>query len=348
MARGAGGGKTRRDVIGILRTGEIGRMAGIAIRRNGVEVVVDVAGSAGHGDVSAGKREDRDRVIEGGSGPVAGVVALRAVGGKASRDMVRVGGALQIRLMATDTGGRCACELPADVAGRAGQCGMGAGEGEITECGMVELRAQPVIHRMADRAVQREARLLMRWVLRGLKIGPVADDALRAHPREDSIRTTLMAALALYPRMRAQKREAIRMVERTDLAGRRPASYGMALFAPGTHLRAMQVGMAARTVMRSIPEDLAYMAAAAGYVRMHVAQGISGLGIVIELRMSAGRRPRRGCVTRFAGNGKRPVRVAGAVGLLRCILLRSGRCAAEPGCYQDGREPRRVLQMPES
>ena len=104
MAGIASGREACRDVTRIIGAGEVGLVAAVAVRRHGCVVVVGVACGAGQRSMSADQREHRG-VIEGGRGPDCCRMAQSAVGRKAGRHVGRIGGAVEVRLVASDAGG---------------------------------------------------------------------------------------------------------------------------------------------------------------------------------------------------------------------------------------------------
>jgi predicted RNA-binding Zn ribbon-like protein len=98
------------DVIWIGRGLKVRLVAGKAgcavwqvVRTRGAERGV-VALCALQRDVSAGQREAGGRVIEIGASPAGGVVALGAVLRETGLDVIRITGAVEVRLMAGEAG----------------------------------------------------------------------------------------------------------------------------------------------------------------------------------------------------------------------------------------------------
>src|ERR1035441_6677755 len=92
MADRTSGGKSSREVIGIVGACVIRLVAGIAVGRQSCEVIVFVTGCAWHCDVCAGQRERGLVVVEGRCGPGRGVVASGAGGGEPGSNMIRICG----------------------------------------------------------------------------------------------------------------------------------------------------------------------------------------------------------------------------------------------------------------
>ena len=79
------------SMIRICRSGEILRVAGVAVSRRRREVGCSVAQCAGNRRVSAGKRERCVVVIEDRACPGRGVVASCAGGGETRGGVIRIG-----------------------------------------------------------------------------------------------------------------------------------------------------------------------------------------------------------------------------------------------------------------
>ena len=86
-------------MIGIRRALKIGLMARVTIRRRSGKTIVDMALIAGRRHMRAEQRETRFVVIERRGLPSAGGVAARAVVREIRRRVIRIRGALKIRLM---------------------------------------------------------------------------------------------------------------------------------------------------------------------------------------------------------------------------------------------------------
>ena len=105
VARGAGGGEARRDVIRIIGSGVIGLVTSVAVCGQRCVVVVGMACSALHRDMRTGKWEYSVVVIERRRTPAVCRVARRAVRRKSRRDVIGAGGAVEVGLMARVAGG---------------------------------------------------------------------------------------------------------------------------------------------------------------------------------------------------------------------------------------------------
>ncbi len=140
-------------------------MAAVAVGRQGRVVVVRVARRASHGDVRAGQRERRRVVIEGRPGPIRSAMASLARGWEAGRSMRRIGGSVEIRLVAADAGCR---ERPivcagAGVALHARHSGVETSQRERRGA-VIKGRRRPVGGRVADGAIGREACGHVSWI----------------------------------------------------------------------------------------------------------------------------------------------------------------------------------------
>ena len=88
--------------------------------------------------------------------------------------MRRIGCVHEVLCMATETIRRRALVFPTDVAGEAIQRRVRARQGVPGELEMIELRAQPAIHRMASLARCREIQRRVAWICGFLKISQMA------------------------------------------------------------------------------------------------------------------------------------------------------------------------------
>ena len=106
MALLAGLRESTRDVVGIRRPLEVFQVATHAsrVRAREVVVIVDVALHALHRCMRTRQRESGSRVVEGRARPRRGAMALLAGLGESSRDVVWIGGSLEVRQVAADAG----------------------------------------------------------------------------------------------------------------------------------------------------------------------------------------------------------------------------------------------------
>lgn len=88
-----------------------------------------------------------------------------------------------------------------------------------------------------------------------------------------------------------------------------PPFYRVALFAVGSHLAAMDVGVAVRAVRSCVREDRLGVALSTGNALVQTSQRIAGL-IVIELRHRTNGLPAHRSVAILAGDAEASVRAA--------------------------------------
>lgn len=176
-------GEAGGDVIRIGRGGVDRLMTRVAVGRRAGESPADVAAHALHFDVGSRERELCGAVIERRRGPSRGVVADRAVLGKAGRPVIRVGRGVETTEMTN--GARSAQPRKLSVRVTVGALGrqMRAGEGKAG-LRVVEARARPGGGGMANGTVLREAGRRVIRVGRLVVIGQVAGAALRRRSRE--------------------------------------------------------------------------------------------------------------------------------------------------------------------
>ena len=140
----AGGGESRCGMGGVGGAVPVCLMAAVAGCGQGCVVVIGVALSAGQRSMCAGERECSVVVVEGRGAPAAGGVADGAVGGEAGGDVIGVGGAVEISLMAGVAGGGSGCVAVVGVALDAGERGVNAGERIVGVDGVIEVDGRPV------------------------------------------------------------------------------------------------------------------------------------------------------------------------------------------------------------
>ena len=294
-----------------------------AVRRRSRQsvVVVDMARSAGHVGVPVGQQEARGAVIKGRRGPGNSVVASRAVGhakSRASRRVHRI-----VRLLPSR---QVAARIPAvrrahrqvvivvDVAGGTGHIGMAIRQQEPGGA-VIELRAQPVVKRVAGVAGGRELCTDVIRIRGLLKILQVAGSAGRRQALEFAHCRALMAVLALHRGMRAEKREAILVIFNL-LNGIVPTKNRVALRAVRAHFPLVNIGVAILTILAHVCEYRFYVALCAFNFFVHAAQRIPRF-VVIKFRDGADGAPASGGVAVLAGNGERSVRATSGLPL-RC------------------------------
>ena len=215
-------------------------------------------------------------------------MANRAIRGEACRSVTGVRGSLEIFLVTGDTRGAGQIVVVIDVAARARDRRVGAGQWKPRGA-VVKVSLKPCIDVMARLAICRKAGLHVIRRHGALEIPHVAGIALRRQTRELSGRAALMAGDAIDRCVRTNQWEAIFM--RTyGLKRHIPADYAVALFAICSELAAMNISVTVGTLSAYIAEDRLGMALGAFHPGMHAPQRIAGL-VVIELGNRADRLP---------------------------------------------------------
>ena len=140
VADRAVGGEPGRRVVGVGGFLVVRQMAGSTIARCACKTAVNVALCASDIDVRPRQRKGGERVvIERRGSPIRRVVTDRAVLRKARLDVVRVLRTREVFQMATHAGGARHVEIPIQVAGRAIQRGVHAGQYKAGEFTVVEI-----------------------------------------------------------------------------------------------------------------------------------------------------------------------------------------------------------------
>jgi len=161
MAGIAGGREGSGNVVGIGGPVKVFLVAAVTGGRHGFVVVVDMAQGAGHGGVRANQREYRG-VIEGRGGPDRGVMAESAIGRESRCNVVGIGGPGEVFVVASVAGGRQRSVVVIDMALRAGDLDVRAGEGKRCLV-VVETRPGPVGGAVASGAGSRKASRRVGW-----------------------------------------------------------------------------------------------------------------------------------------------------------------------------------------
>jgi len=215
-------------VIRIRRSLEVLEVATDArrVRRRQVVVPVHVALAALDCGVCAGKREARGRVIERRTGPVRRRVALLARRRETRLHVIRIGCAIEIFYMARCAIRRSSHELVVDMALRAGNAGMSAGQRKFGECSVIECRRIPRAHVVAEPASCREAGLRVWRIVGFIEVRHVAAHAGRRRAHKFSAG---VAGVAVERGMRAHQRET-RELQVIELRAH-PVVHGVALLA---------------------------------------------------------------------------------------------------------------------
>lgn len=143
------------DVIRIRRLLEVRQVAGHAGRTQAGEHPAGVALRALRARMRTGQRElGHGVVIELHTQPVHRAVAHRTFLREARRLVGRILCSVEILQMATGAGGASAGEVVIQVTGGAIDARMRTRQRKAGELGMIELRAQPAIHRVALLAIR--------------------------------------------------------------------------------------------------------------------------------------------------------------------------------------------------
>jgi len=124
------------------------------------------------------------------------------------------------------------------------------------------------------------ARVWVIWIGGVLPIFQMAGIALRGKSEKLPDRGALVAGIAWYSGMGAEKREAILVVLHA-LGGDIPALYGVALRAIGAHLAAMNVRVAIGAILADVGEDGFGVALHALHFFVHAAKWVFSF-VVIE------------------------------------------------------------------
>ncbi len=205
---------------------EIRLVARVAIGGQRCVVVVHVALRARHAHVRARQRESRLRVVERRRAPAAGRMALRAVGGESTRQVIRIGGRCEVTFVAAVAIRGRVHVLVIDVALHTGKAGMHAGQRITGVRRMIEPGIEPIRCRVAHAAIVRQIRLRMRWISGPGKVRLVTREASRRRALELVIH---VAGCAFQRGVHARKRISgyRQMVE----LGAEPAVHGVARIA---------------------------------------------------------------------------------------------------------------------
>ena len=173
---------------------------------------------------------------------------------------------------------------------------------------MIESGTQPGIDGVALLALGRESGGGVVGSVRLLESFLVAGIALNRESLKLSNGFALVAIGAIQTSVSADQREAI-FVFADSLQHEIPALHGMTLLAIGTHLTAVDVGVAVGAGCAGIGKHWFGVALGAGDAHVHAAQGISS-GVVIELRYSPYRLPTHRGMAILARNAQVAMRAA--------------------------------------
>lgn len=178
-----------------------------------------------------------------------------------------------------------------------GRNGMSSGQGEAGSA-VIEIRIEPGVGGMAERAVSREATRHMVGTSGRLEIGRMAREAVRRHRLEAAGGASLVATIAIDSRVCASQREAIIVL--LDLPDRDlPSEHGVALCAVCSQLAPVDIGMAILAALSNVGKHGFDVALGAGDRGVHASQRVFRL-IVVEFRNGADRPPGVGGVAVLA------------------------------------------------
>ncbi len=120
VTRLAGRRESCRRMIRILRVVEVSLVTAYAVRGSSLVLPVQVALGAGERHVCSGQGKSSGRVIEVRTEPSGSRVTGLASGWEPGRDVVRILGVVEVRLMTADAVGRCSLVLSVNVTLRTG------------------------------------------------------------------------------------------------------------------------------------------------------------------------------------------------------------------------------------
>lgn len=291
---------SRRYVVRIRCLLVVREVARRAIRAGQVEIPALVALVALQIRMSPGQRKSYRVVVERRRRPRRGRVAFLASLRNPQRHVVRIACLLVIGEVAPYAGRRSSLVLPADMARRALHRRVHAGQRESGAREVIELRAQPGVHRVALLALNWKCRRRSRvarsvgLLVRCLMAGIAAD----IESLELAHRGALMAIRAVQPGVPSGQGEPVFVVGR-QLKRDVPALHRVALFAC-PHFAAMNVRVAVAATGPRVREHRLGMALRAGNVLVHAPQRKAGF-VVIEFRNGADRLPPHRGVAVLAG-----------------------------------------------
>lgn len=243
--------------------------------------------------------------------PGAAVVAGLASGREAGLRVRRIVGLVEVREVAANTSRRRSRKLPAGVARAAIEIGVCPDQGESGELQVIELRAHPIVHRVALLAGggQIQRNVIDAERLGAREISLVAREAHGRQSLELSHCRTPVTRIAIHSGVRAHQREAVQVL--IDLLDRNmPSLHGVALLTIGAHLALVNVGVTIRTAHANIREDRLGMALRAADALVHPAQRILR-GVVVEFGNGPDRFPAAKRVAILAGNAQASMRASG-------------------------------------
>jgi len=340
VAKRAVGGEAASYVVRVSRAGKVSLVAGVTIGRRRSVVIVRMALGALYRCMLSDERPvSVQGVIEGGVVPIHRAVAGSAVARKIQLHVRRVGAVVEVRRMAAVALGRRTRELVIEMAGRALQSRVRAGQRVTRELQMVKLRTHEVIDRVAGITGGGE---VQRDVIdnRRQKVLLVARVTGSGQTHKLPGRRILVALIALHKSVRAYQGETVLVI--LNLADvRLPALDCMAALAIRSELSTVNVCVALRALGTYLLEDHAGMALRAANLRMHPSQRIT-CRVVIEFGILPYGLPAHAGVAVLTGNRHRAVGIGHL--RLRSTRLRVRRicrhmnrqaahCGGQPECY---------------
>jgi hypothetical protein len=282
-------------VIRVLRITEIGQVTRGTICRSTLELAIHMALRAGDGDMCAGERELRERiVIELSTCPACSRVTRSALTRQSGGNVIRIGRRVVILGVTRVTDCASALKLAANVTTLAGQAGMGSRQGKPCNLCVIEFRAAPSIERVTRRTSGAESRRDVVWTLGGAELLHVARRAICRKPLELSGGCGLVARGAVGGRMRSKQWEAI-LVLVDHRNGDLPALDGVATVALRAELPFVNVSVAIGAFLTNVGENKFRMTLRTRNTGVHSPQRILCL-IVIEFRDLPNGCPRSECV----------------------------------------------------
>lgn len=284
------------------------QMAGDASCGRQIEISASMALVTLQFRMPAGERKPDRVVIEIRGLPGRRGVALLAGLRETECDVVGVARLLEIRQVAAHAGGRRSRVLSTRMTGDTVQGRVHPGQSEVREFQVIKLRAQPGVNRVALLALDRKPGSNMIGCGRLLVSTLVAGVALGRKSLELPDRLAFMAVRAIQARVSSNQRKPV-IVFLHPLKDDAPALHGMALLAVGTHLPAMDVGVAIGAVCSCVRKHGLGMALGAGHSLMQATERVFSV-VVIELRNCADGLPSRRGVAVLTGYIQVSVRTA--------------------------------------
>jgi hypothetical protein len=264
-------------------------VAARASRARQVEVAIQVTVGTLQFGVRAREWKPDRSVIEAGRLPRRRVVTVLASLRKSQGNVIGIAGLSEVCEVAADATRRRPLIFPADVATCAVQRGVCPGKREAGHLEVVEACAQPARNRMALFASDREAGRNVIGSGGLLVRSRVARVALKRKSLEPAGRGVLVATVTLQSGMSADQRETVLMVP-DRLHRHLPSLYGVAASAIRSHLPAVDIGMAVRTIRAGVREYRLRVALRAREILVHAAQR-KFCSVVIEFRDRPDRLP---------------------------------------------------------